>query len=111
MEDVYTTNQFSSKSRLLALILGIFLGGVGVHNFYLGKILRGISKILLHFAGMIVFMTGYFEKSIYANIISYAGVFMILLPVLWAIFEWVFIAFGKAKDSRGLPVYNWYSIS
>ena len=41
------------------------------------------------------------------KIISYAGVFMILLPVFWAIFEWVLIAFGKAKDSSGLPVYNW----
>ena len=32
----------SSKSRLLALLLCIFVGGFGVHRFYVGKIGTGI---------------------------------------------------------------------
>lgn len=37
----------SSRSRLAAGLLGIFLGGWGVHNFYLGNTKRGILQIVL----------------------------------------------------------------
>ena len=37
----------SSRSRLVAGLLGIFLGGWGVHSFYLGKTNRGILQIIL----------------------------------------------------------------
>ena len=35
------------KSRLVAGLLGIFLGGLGIHNFYLGYTRRGVAQILL----------------------------------------------------------------
>ena len=38
-----------SKSRLKAGLLGIFLGGLGFHNFYLGNTGRGISQIIVTF--------------------------------------------------------------
>ncbi len=37
------------KSRLAAGLLGIFLGGWGVHNFYLGYIGKAIAQIVLSF--------------------------------------------------------------
>ena len=37
------------KSRLVAGLLGIFLGGWGVHNFYLGNIGKAIAQIVLTF--------------------------------------------------------------
>ena len=36
----------SDKSRLVALLLCIFLGAIGVHRFYVGKIGTGILMIL-----------------------------------------------------------------
>ena len=36
----------SSKSRLVALLLCVFLGGLGVHRFYAGKIGTGIIWLL-----------------------------------------------------------------
>lgn len=33
------------KSKLTAGLLGLFLGGLGVHSFYLGKTGRGIAQI------------------------------------------------------------------
>ncbi|HIV86709.1 MAG TPA: TM2 domain-containing protein [Candidatus Pygmaiobacter gallistercoris] len=36
-----------SKSRLAAGLLGIFLGGLGIHNFYLGYNDKGICQIIL----------------------------------------------------------------
>ncbi len=35
------------KSKMAAGLLGIFLGGWGVHNFYLGYTTRGIIQIVL----------------------------------------------------------------
>ena len=35
------------KSKLVAGLLGIFLGGWGIHNFYLGNTGRGIAQIIV----------------------------------------------------------------
>lgn len=37
----------SQHSKLLAGLLGIFLGGMGIHNFYLGYIGKGIVQIIV----------------------------------------------------------------
>ena len=35
------------KSKLVAGLLGIFLGGFGIHNFYLGNNKRGVIQIIV----------------------------------------------------------------
>lgn len=35
------------KSKMTAGLLGIFLGGWGIHNFYLGNTKRGIIQIIV----------------------------------------------------------------
>ena len=40
------------KSKLVAGLLGIFLGGLGIHNFYLGYIGKGIAQIFLSCLGI-----------------------------------------------------------
>ena len=35
------------KSKLAAGLLGIFLGGLGIHNFYLGFTSRGVAQLLI----------------------------------------------------------------
>jgi len=42
-----TSNQSSAKSKTTAGILGILLGGLGIHKFYCGKIGAGVVYILL----------------------------------------------------------------
>ncbi len=37
----------SSKSKLTAGLLGIFLGGIGIHNFYLGNSGKGAIQIIV----------------------------------------------------------------
>lgn len=39
--------EMSNRSRLVAGLLGIFVGGFGVHNFYLGRIAIGLLQIVL----------------------------------------------------------------
>ena len=51
----------SRKSKLVAGLLGIFLGGWGVHNFYLGFTGKGIAQILLNFCFGIGTIWGFIE--------------------------------------------------
>lgn len=50
------TQQFTGerKSKLIAGLLGIFLGALGVHNFYLGFNQKGITQLLICLLGSIV---------------------------------------------------------
>ena len=43
------------KQRVIYVLLGIFMGGFGAHNFYAGEIGKGIAKIVLITVGMILF--------------------------------------------------------
>ena len=44
-----TTN--APKSKLVAGLLGIFLGSLGIHNFYLGNNNRGLTQLLVSLIG------------------------------------------------------------
>ena len=52
------------KDKLVAGLLGIFLGGIGVHKFYLGKVGLGIVYILFCWTG-IPAIVGLIEGIIY----------------------------------------------
>jgi TM2 domain-containing membrane protein YozV/ribosomal protein L40E len=39
--------RYSSKDRTIYVVLGLFLGGLGVHNFYSGHTGRGLAKLLM----------------------------------------------------------------
>ena len=45
MENQQTT--IINKSRVAYILLGIFLGGLGVHNFYAGYTSKGIIQLLI----------------------------------------------------------------
>jgi len=41
------TQPVDLKSKWAFILLGIFLGAFGIHNFYLGYISRGVTKLLI----------------------------------------------------------------
>lgn len=42
-----SNNNGNSKSKIAAGLLGIFLGTLGVHNFYLGYTGKGVAQLLI----------------------------------------------------------------
>lgn len=41
------SNEVKPKSKIAAGLLGIFLGGLGVHNFYLGYTGKALAQLLI----------------------------------------------------------------
>lgn len=69
----------SPKSRLAAALLAFFLGGLGVHRFYVGKIGTGIL--------IIVTIGGFFG--------------------IWVLIDFIMILIGSFKDKEERYVANW----
>ena len=73
------------KSKIGAALLAFFLGALGIHNFYLGYIGRGIAQLL----------------------ITVFGVFILVGPLIsgiWAFVEFILILVGSLNDARGVPL-------
>lgn len=68
----------SRRSRMVALLLAIFLGIFGAHRFYVGRIASGI---------LYLFTEGLFGIGVIVDVIL--------------------IATGAFYDDRGLPLLNW----
>ena len=72
--------EYSEKSRVAAGILGILLGGLGIHRFYLGSIGIGIVQIVV-------------------TIITFG------FGGLWGFIEGIMIIAGASwKDGQGKPL-------
>ena len=68
----------SSKNRTTTLLLTFFLGGLGIHRFYVGKTGTGV---------LYLFTLGLFG--------------------IGALVDLIMIIVGNFKDDKGLPISNW----
>lgn len=86
-----------SKSKMTAGLLGIFLGGVGAHDFYLGNTVKAIIHVIL-------FLVGFF--TITADYDVYLFLIMLILgSSIWGLIDGIMILTGKiSKDARGIPL-------
>ncbi len=62
------TTQVQGKSKIGAGLLGIFLGYLGIHNFYLGYNSKAVAQLLLTVVGWIFFGLGPIAASIWGLI-------------------------------------------
>ena len=43
------SNYLNGKDKLTMILICLFLGGIGIHNFMMGETKKGVTKILLSF--------------------------------------------------------------
>ena len=77
--DPVTALPYSEKSKLVAGLLGILLGGLGVGRFYTGHVGIGVAQLI------VTFVTLGFGS-------------------LWGFIDGIIMLAGNAKDSNGLPL-------
>lgn len=51
---IYLEKTISSKSKVVAGLLALFLGGLGIHKFYLGCTMSGIMMLVIFVFGFIL---------------------------------------------------------
>jgi TM2 domain-containing membrane protein YozV len=61
MDPQTTTTAGRGKDKMVAALLGIFLGGFGVHQFYLGSMVTGVIELVLVLACGLSFVLGLIE--------------------------------------------------
>lgn len=52
------SGEISQKSKVVAGLLGIFLGSLGIHNFYLGFTQKAIIQLVVSLVGAFLFGVG-----------------------------------------------------
>ncbi len=85
----------SDKNWIVAALLLAFVGGLGVHNFYLGKTNYGIGQLVLNIAGWGLFV------SILG--IPFALVSWGILSV-WLFIEFLILVINGGTDGYGRPM-------
>ena len=71
------------KQMIVALLLGLFIGTLGIHNFYLGHTGRGIAQLLIT---ILTFGIG------------------VLITGPWVLIEIIMMVTGSLKDGMGRPL-------
>ena len=87
------------KSRMVAGLLNLFLGGFGVGDFYLGYTQYGIYKIVISVA---ILVLGFLDLGFLSNIItllSYVwSVVLLVVAIMTFMGKWIY-----EKDANGVP--------
>lgn len=79
-----TVDPAVQKSKMAAGLLGIFLGGLGVHNFYLGYTGKAVAQLLI-------------------SVLSCG--FLAAASSIWGLVEGIMILTGSInKDGKGVPL-------
>lgn len=81
-----------AKSRIAAGLLGIFLGSLGIHNFYLGNTRTAVIQLVCTIVGMLLSCAG-------------IGVLVVMGIYIWGLVEGIFILCGRIDtDGQGNPL-------
>ena len=89
VQQVYVQNPpANAKSKVCAGLLALFLGGLGIHNFYLGYTGRGVAQLLITLIGTPLT----------------CGITFWISP-LWSFIEGIMILCGSINvDGNGYPL-------
>ena len=94
------TDPTVQKSKLVVLLLAVFVGGWGIHNFYIGENEKGVTKIIITFVcNILLFITG-----LILPILNFVFLIPIVGVEIWALVEGINVITGQVKtDAKGIP--------
>ena len=85
----YETYGTVAKSKIAAGLLGIFCGGFGIHNFYLGYSKKAVTQLVLTIVGFCLYCIG-------------IGAIITTIIHIWGFAEGIMILCGKIDvDGNG----------
>lgn len=96
-------NQSSDKLRIPAILLCLFLGGLGIHAFYAGKKHEG--WVFVAMSGFVLF-TAIMKTGANSDMAT-AGTMMSIAISLMLMFTCFRIALGKYVDGQGRLIKKW----
>jgi len=94
----------SPKSRLVTTLTVFFVGTLGVHRFYLGKIETALPMLLLTIVGYILMGVG---VATYLWGITVFGYLFIIAVGIWAFVDFIIAVIGSMKDKEGKVIKKW----
>lgn len=122
--NVVGSENVGDKSKVASGLLGLFLGGFGAHNFYLGRYVKAIIQLCMTVCSIILFVIG--SAKIASEIIArgwenadaitdaqlteltnlFGGFFtvgylLIVAVGIWAFIEAIMCFCGAMKDGKG----------
>lgn len=83
-----SSGNIGEKSKMVAGLLAIFLGHLGLHEFYLGNKKKAIYKIIATAASALLLLAG-------------IGIIVFFAIWAWNIYDAVMIFMGKRQDADG----------
>ncbi|WP_158534723.1 TM2 domain-containing protein [Romboutsia maritimum] len=83
---IYSLNGSGSKSKLIAVLLCIFLGTLGIHRFYVGDNTKGFVILALTLGGVLT-----------------CGITAII-SCIWVIVDLILIILDEITDENGFPL-------
>lgn len=115
------TEGVSPKKKLPAFLTAILVGNVGVNDFYLGHIGRGVFKAIFTVFGYIFYASGLgcivAADDLYGDtgtIVLTAGcvlmvhaIVFLIIPAIIQLVDWIKTLCNKAVDKNGLIVRDW----
>lgn len=92
------------KSKLAAILLALFLGNLGVHDFYLGNKRNGFIKLGIYIVAMILYVSGYI--AVYTEVVDFPvtliiGMLLLLSLSIWSLIDAIRIGTGKYQPVDG----------
>lgn len=110
------------KSRIVSGLLGIFLGGIGAHNFYLRRWANAIIQLVMSICAFVLMIAGTVNMASEAvnrgwtgeiteaqatelldmfGTYFYIGYVMLLVVGIWVLVEAILCFCGVIKDGKG----------
>jgi TM2 domain-containing membrane protein YozV len=93
------------KSKVVAILLALFLGNLGIHDFYLGNKRNGFIKLGLYLVGLALYIIGLVSlataETATLPALAIVGLIIILGLSIWSLVDLIRIITGKYEPVDG----------